>query len=87
MTEISQEPEGQHREIHFEVDSEPLETNERHLTPVQIMDLAGIDPANHYLSEIEGHHTHSYKDAPNTPIVIREGARFVSASTGPTPTS
>ena len=88
MTDISSE--GQARppkEIHFEVDTEPVETTERHLTPNQIMELAGIDPANHYLSKIEGHHTHSYKDAPTTPIRVSEGEKFVSASTGPTPTS
>ena len=73
--------------IHFTVDTEPLETSHRELTPVQIMELAGIDPANHYLSIIEGHHQHPLKDAPTTPIRIHEDEHFVSASTGPTPTS
>jgi len=74
-------------EIDFEVDNEHLETRSHELTPVQIMVLAGIDPANHYLTEIEGHHQKSLKDAPNVPVRINEGRRFVSASTGPTPTS
>ena len=75
------------KEIHFEVDTEPVVTTEEHLTPDQILQLAGIDPANHYLSRIEGHHTHSFKDAPTTPIRVQDGEKFVSASTGPTPTS
>ena len=30
--------------IHFEVDDEPLQTTEHALTPVQTMNLAGINP-------------------------------------------
>lgn len=74
-------------DIQFEVDAEELETAQKELTPVQIMELAGIDPANHYLSEVEGHHQVSLKDSPNTPVRIHEHSKFVSASTGPTPTS
>lgn len=73
--------------VHFEVDGEELETSKHELTPVEIMNLAGIDPANHYLSEIRGHEQISYKDAPNAEIKMHNGIRFVSASTGPTPTS
>ena len=75
------------RVINFEVDGEELDTTKHKLTPVEIMRLAGIDPANHYLSEIRGHEQISYKDAPNVEIQMHEGIKFVSASTGPTPTS
>jgi hypothetical protein len=75
------------RVIHFEVDGEELETSDRELTPVEIMNLAGIDPANHYLSEIRGHEQISFKDAPNVQIKMHNGIKFVTASTGPTPTS
>lgn len=73
--------------IEFTVDGEDLVTTERVLTPVQVMDLAGIDPANHYLSEIRGHDQISFKDDPTVEIHMHEGIKFVSASTGPTPTS
>jgi hypothetical protein len=73
--------------IHFEVDGEELTTTEPVLTPVQIMEIAGIDPANHYISEIRGHEQISYKDRPNAEIPMHNGIKFVSVSTGPTPTS
>lgn len=73
--------------IHFEVDDEELETTEHALTPVQIMGVAGIDPATNYLVEIEGQHQISLKDQPNVPVELHEGSKFVSVSTGPTPTS
>ena len=79
--------EVENRPIFFEVDNERLETRHHELTPVQIMELAGIDPANHYLTEIEGHHQRSLKDVPNVSVRLHEGSKFVSASTGPTPTS
>jgi hypothetical protein len=79
--------EAEKRVIHFEVDDEELETTHRELTPVQIMKLAGINPETDYLVEIEGHHQRSLKDHPNDPVVLHDGSKFVSVSTGPTPTS
>lgn len=73
--------------IHFEVDDEHLETTEHELTPVQIMTLAKIDPETNYLVEIEGHRQISLKDRPNDPVELHDGSKFVSVSTGPTPTS
>lgn len=84
MTATTGRPE---RTIHFEVDAEVVETDRRELTPVEIMELAGIDPANHYLSEIHGHKQVSLKDTPTVPVKIHENSKFVSASTGPTPVS
>lgn len=74
-------------EFHFFVDDERLETPHRELTPTQILALAGLDPMTHYLVEIEGHRQISYKDEPDKPIHMRDGLRFISVSTGPTPVS
>lgn len=75
------------RVIHFEVDDEQLETTHGELTPVRIMELADINPAVNYLVEIEGTHQKSLKDHPHEPVVLHDGSKFVSVSTGPTPTS
>lgn len=73
--------------ITFTVDGEPETTSERKLTPVQIMQLAHIDPASNYLVRVEGRNQTSYKDQPNTEIEVHEHEVFVTVSTGPTPVS
>jgi hypothetical protein len=88
MTERSHEgrPEASPT-ITFTVDGEPVSTDERKLTPVQIMNLANVDPATNYLVRVEGRHQNSYKDAPNEPIEVHSGEVFVTVPTGPTPVS
>ncbi len=71
----------------FTVDDEPFSTHEHILTPTQILQIAGIDPATHYLVEIRGNHQESYKDKPNEPIHMHQHAKFVSVFTGSTPVS
>jgi hypothetical protein len=73
--------------IHFEVDGEPVETNEHELTPVQIMQLAAVDPSTHYLKEIRGQQQISYKDTPNDPIHVHNNQRFITNSMEPAPVS
>jgi hypothetical protein len=76
--------------IHYTLDDEPQTTTQHILTPVEIMENAKphpIDPAAHYLVQIEGHHQVSYKDKPNEPIHMHEHANFITVSTGPTPVS
>lgn len=75
------------RSITFTVDGEPVTTTEEHLTPNQILDLAGIDPATNYLVKVEGRHQESYQGHGDEPIRVHEHEVFVSVSTGPTPTS
>lgn len=75
------------RTVHFEVDDEVCSTRQHELPPVEIMRLAGVDPQNHYLVRIEGHHQHSYKDDPSTPIYIPQNAKFITLMIGPTPVS
>lgn len=73
--------------ITFTVDGEPVTTHERKLTPVQIMELAKVDPATNYLVRVEGRHQVSYKDTPNEKIEVHKGEVFVTVPTGPTPVS
>ena len=81
------EHEATKHEITFSVDDEPVETIAHELTPRAILQLAGIDPDNHYLVKIDGRHQHSYRDAPDTPIEVHEHEKFISVATGPTPVS
>jgi hypothetical protein len=73
--------------ITYTVDGEKQTTNERELTPVQILSNAGIDAATHYLVQIEGQHKISYQGNPQTEIHMHEHMKFISVSTGPTPVS
>ena len=78
-----------HREIHFTVDGEPCETDQRELTPNQIITQFGHkDPKTHYLVQIEGqHHRISYQGKGDEPIELHDGMRFQIISTEPTPVS
>lgn len=79
---------GHHQEIHFFVDGEPFETDQRKWTPNEIITtFGGKDPATNYLVRIEGHHRHSYQGKGNEPIEIHNGEKFQIVSTGPTPVS
>jgi hypothetical protein len=76
--------------IHYTLDDEPQTTTNPTMTPVEIMQSAKptpVDPATHYLVQIEGHHQVSYKDTPNDPIHVHEHAKFIAVCTGPTPVS
>ena len=73
--------------VTFTVDNEPVTTSDRSLTPVQIMELAHVDAATHYLVRVEGRHQTAYRDDPATPIEVHTGETFVTVSTRPTPVS
>ncbi|MHB8671464.1 MAG: hypothetical protein ACYDAD_13075 [Acidimicrobiales bacterium] len=71
----------------FVVDDEPVTTEDRTLAPVEIMDLTGVDPATHYLVQVQGRHQISYQDTPSEEIEVHPNEVFVTVSTGPTPVS
>ena len=71
----------------YTVDDEPQTTTAHELTPTQILENAGVDPASHYLVQLEGNHRISYQDKPNQEIHMHEHMKFISVSTGPTPVS
>ena len=74
-------------EIDYTVDDEPQSTASKVLTPRQILTDAGIDPASHYLVQLQRQHQISYKDTPDVEIKLHEHMKFSSISTGPTPVS
>lgn len=72
-------------EIEIKVDDETLETALRELTPRQILELADLDPAQHYLVLVKGGKPDtSYEATPDTPIHLHPGIEFASVFTGPT---
>jgi hypothetical protein len=74
--------------IDYMVDGVGQNTSDKRLTPRQILVSAGLNPEQRYLIELlEGGRQLSYKDAMDTPIRMRDGQEFVTASVGPTPVS
>jgi hypothetical protein len=73
--------------IEIIVDGEELVVHEHELSATDIMTLAGIDPATHYLVELKEHGQESFKDDPDKSIHLHKGIRFVANSSGPTPVS
>lgn len=71
--------------FHYTVDAEPETTDEKQLTPNQILELAGITPVNnYYLVQInqDGSQT-SYKDRPTESIrMVCPSAKFISVYQG-----
>lgn len=78
-----------HREIHFTVDGEPEETEQRVMTADEIISIFGRkDPAANYLVRIEGgHREESYQNRGSEPIKLHNGMNFQIVSLGPTPVS
>lgn len=79
---------GHHHEIHFTVDGEPFKTDQRELTPNEIIrEFGHQDPNTHYLVQIKGGEKISYQGKGDEPIKLHDGMRFQVISTGPTPVS
>lgn len=67
--------------FHYAVDGEPETTDEKKLTPLQILEAAGVDPvADYYLVLVNDDGSQvSYRDKPNDPIELRcPGQKFIS---------
>ena len=71
----------------YTVDDEPLTTAAHDLTPTQILQAAGLDPATHYLIEVTGQAQHSYENQPSADVHMHQHAKFISVFSGPTPVS
>lgn len=69
--------------VTYFLDGDPKTTNEKTLTPDQILKNGGIDPADHYLKWITGEATHSYQNKGDEPIHIHNGMKFISIHNGP----
>ena len=64
--------------IHYTVDGEIQSTTDDRLTPREILEDAGLDPATHYLARVANGRWQSFKDKPDEPIVMDEDMQFVS---------
>ena len=67
------------RSIPFTIDGQPFTTEDISQTASALLRLAGLDPANYDLGELEGKerpHTKHYED--NDIVTIEKDARFVS---------
>ncbi|HQQ95012.1 MAG TPA: multiubiquitin domain-containing protein [Bacteroidia bacterium] len=75
--------------FNYTVDEEPETTDKMSLTANQILELAGLKAADHYLVLINPDGSQlSYKDNPTTPIEMKcPGLKFISVFRGEVPVS
>lgn len=75
--------------ITYQLDDEPQTTNDKTLTPRQILTNGGIEVATHYLVLLHGNSGErtSYQGKEDDVIHMHPHMRFLSVSTGPTPVS
>lgn len=76
--------------FHYFVDKEPETTDQKEMTPNQILEAAGITPVkDYYLVKINPDGTQeSYADSPDKPIkMVCPAVKFVSVFRGETPVS
>jgi hypothetical protein len=79
------EAQSKDHEIKFTVDDELLETMAQELTATQILELAELDPTQHYLVLVKGGKPDtSYENTPNEEVHLHPGIAFASVFTGPT---
>ncbi len=72
-------------EIKFTIDGEEFETQDRRQPARSLLRLAGLDPSNYDLGELEGHSPKPKVFHDDQEVEIRPGSRFVSIRTGPAP--
>lgn len=75
------------KKVTIHLDGENLVLESPDTTPNEILQLAGLDPATHYLVEIKGRQQDSLQGQGAAAIHVKDGDKFISLSTGPTPTS
>jgi hypothetical protein len=64
--------------LEYTVDSEPLTTTQLALTPTQILEAAGRDPAVYYLVQVHEAHDTSYEEHPHATVHLWQDAKCVS---------
>ena len=80
------ETERRFRVFQFSVNGDSYETDKRKLTPDAILELAGCNPDQQYLVEIEPN-SRDFKGKGTEPIEMKHCMEFISLRVGPTPTS
>jgi hypothetical protein len=80
------ELEHHHETFRFTVNGDPFETKRHELTPNDILEIAGLNPALQYLVETAPE-DRDFKDHGAEPIKMKHHMEFISLRVGPTPTS
>ena len=75
------------RTVHFTVDDETISTREHDLTPDKVIELAGVDPSNHYLVRVTGSKQESFRDKSGVPFHIAQNDKFITLMMAPCPVS
>jgi len=71
-------------EFTYTVDGEPLETDKHELTVRQILEGAGVNPAERYLIELRGDEQVPLKNL-DEEVHMHEHMKFITAFIGPVP--
>lgn len=87
MTEKPEPRANKPHPVEIVFDDETLTVPDKDTTPNALLELAGLDPAQHYVVELQGRNRISFKDRGTEPIKVHDGQQLVSVSTQPTPTS
>ena len=84
--EMQQETRGE--KFDYIVDDEPQSTDQKYLTPNQILKNAEIDTTTNYLKQVKkGEPAISYENEPDTQIEMKNHLKFISVRKGPTTVS
>lgn len=87
MSQTTEADSAKKKHIKILLDGDPLVVPDKEITPNEILQLAGLDPATHYLVRVKGRHQDSFQGKGDESIRVHDGEVFVSLSTEPTPTS
>ena len=87
MSETAKPEVPKKRHIEILLDGEPLQIPNKKISPNEILKLAGLEPATHYLVQVKNRHQISYQGKGDEPIQVHDDDVFVSLSTEPTQTS
>ena len=68
--------------ITIEIDGESYEVEEKTMTAAEILEVASLDPASHYLEEVKGRQQISYKGKPDAEIKVHNGSEFLTVPIG-----
>jgi len=71
----------------FDVDDETFTTEESKLTPIQILQIAGLDPSKYYLKQIKEYNEINYKQDQHITVDMIGHLKFITCKDEPTTVS
>jgi hypothetical protein len=75
------------KKIEITIDAEPYEVEDKKMTAAEVIAVAGLDPATHYLVEVKNRKQISYKDRSDAEIKLNMGDEFLTVPIGDTTVS